>query len=360
MNPDLLQISLGTTRGLRIADGWFAKLVCQAGISIETVGVRVGATNRLRRAYPVTDLVEALAARRATTSALTRLEPLALVFSTTTASLLTDDPGVPYAVRLDSPARLNRPGVHNAPLHALERRKLAKAALVLPWSATSAASLPPEAGPVVVVPPPLLVSTDSQPTGPRERLAVAYTPDPKAKGLDLLCRAWTLAAVPGARLEVFGVDRARALRHLRRTGVPEPPNVHWAGSVAPRAFHARLARSVTFVTSARWEDFGMTQLEALALGVLLVCTATEGPFEAGAIARKLNPKLVAADQTPEALASGIEEAFNLDATAADSYRRAAWSRLERYRPRAIVQTIAEQVLPVLLGRRRSGAQLSGR
>lgn len=347
MHPDLLQISLGTTRGLRIADGWFAELARRAGVKVETVGVRVGATSRLRRAYPVTDFVEALAARRASGSALSRLEPAALVFSTTTASLLTDDPGLPYAVRLDSPARLNRPGVRNAPLHALERRKLAKAALVLPWSARSAASLPPDAGPVVVVPPPLLIAPDSKPTGSRERLAVAYTPDPKAKGLDLLCRAWALAAVPDARLEVFGVDRALALRRLRRTGVPEPPNVRWPGSVARPDFHSRLARSLTFVTSARWEDFGMTQLEALALGALLVCTATEGPFEAGAIARELNPNLVAADQSPEALASCIDQAFKLDALALDTYRRGARLRLERYRPRTIAQTIAEQVLPVL-------------
>jgi glycosyltransferase involved in cell wall biosynthesis len=236
-------------------------------------------------------------------------------------------------------------------LHALERRKLANAVLALPWSARSAASLPPDAGPVVVVPPPLSVSTDSQPTGPRERLAVAYTPDPKAKGLDLLCQAWALAAVPDARLEVFGVDRDRARRYLRRTGVAEPPNVDWAGSIAPLDFRARLSRSVTFVTSARWEDFGMTQLEALALGVLLVCTATEGPFEAGAIARELNPRLVAAVQSPYALASCLTEAFKLDASATGTYRNGARARLERYRPATIARTIAEQVLPVLLGRR---------
>jgi glycosyltransferase involved in cell wall biosynthesis len=196
-----------------------------------------------------------------------------------------------------------------------------------------------------------LVSADSEPTAARERLAVAYTPDPKAKGLDLLCQAWALAAVHDARLEVFGVDRARALRRLRRTGVPEPPNVRWAGSVASRAFHSTLARSLAFVTSARWEDFGMTQLEALALGAVLVCTATEGPFEARAIAQELNPRLVAPDQSPEALAMGINEAFRLDATAAGTYRQGARSRLERYRPGAIAQTIARQVLPVLLRRR---------
>ncbi len=350
MHPDLLQISLGTTRGLRIADGWFARLAAQAGISVDTVGVRLGASTRLRRAYPVTDLVEAISARRATASAVKRLRPRAIVFSTTTATLLADDPGVPYAVRLDSPARLNRPGARNSSLHVLERRKLAGAALVLPWSRVAAASLPEDAAPVVVVPPPVSIAENQMAPGRRDRLAVAYTPDPKAKGLDLLCRAWTLAAVPDARLEVFGIDRGRALRHLRRTGVIEPPNISWAGSVPPGDFHATLARSQTFITSARWEDFGMTQLEALALGAVLVCTATEGPFEAGAIARELNPALVAANQTPQSLASCLSEAFKLDASAADAYRDGAYSRLERYRPATIARTIAEQVLPVLLGR----------
>ena len=94
----------------------------------------------------------------------------------------------------------------------------------------------------------------------------------------------------------------------------------------------------------------MTQLEALALGAVLVCTATEGPFEAGAIARELDPRLVAKDQSPEALASGLDEAFRLDAFDADTYRSGARSHLDRYRPETIAETIAEQVLPVLLGR----------
>jgi len=37
--PDLLQISLGTTRGLRSSDAWFQWFVTQAGATIDTVGV---------------------------------------------------------------------------------------------------------------------------------------------------------------------------------------------------------------------------------------------------------------------------------------------------------------------------------
>jgi hypothetical protein len=346
--PDLLQISLGTTRGLRASDAWFAALAERAGACVETVGVRVGLTDVLRRSYPLNDLVEALAARRAAAGSLARLRPRALVFSTTTAALLAADPGCPYAVRLDAPAALNRPGARNAVLHRLERRSLAGAALVLPCSAMAAASLPAGAAPAVVLPPPLVVTADSG--GERgEPVAVAYTPDPKAKGLDLLCRAWGLSDRPeAAQLEVFGIERAVALRHLRRTGVPVPRNVSWRGSASSAEFQAALSRCRAFVTSARWEDFGMAQLEALALGALLVCTATDGPFEAGAIARQLAPQLVAEDQTPQALAACISRAFAVGESEASEYMMAAQPRLAPYLPDAVARTIAEKVLPALL------------
>lgn len=350
---DLLQISLGTTRGLRASDAWFQAFVTQAGATIESVGVRVGATARLRRAYPVTDLVEALAARRAAVSAVRRLEPRAVVFSTTTAALLAADPGRAFAIRLDAPARLNRPGAHNSVLHLLERRSLARATAVLPTSEVAAAALPEPAGRIVVVPPPVFAQRVSGTGGARDRVAVAYTPDPKAKGLDLLCRAWMLAGLDHARLEVFGVDRAQAMRRLRRDGVPEPRNVDWAGWVPVEQFHRTVARSVAFITSARWEDFGMAQLEALDLGALLVCTATRGPFEAGVIARELAPELVADDQSPEALAACIRRAFALRDDAVSRYRHGASLRLDRYRPDAIAHTIEEHVLPMLL---QSGAR----
>jgi glycosyltransferase involved in cell wall biosynthesis len=344
---DLLQISLGTTQGLRLADASFADLARRAGVTVDTVGVRIGAARVFRRGYPVNDIVEAIAARRAASSAVRRMPPRAVVFSTTTAALLIPNPRVPYAVRLDSPARLNRPGIQNAPLHALEHRRLAGARLLLPWSRVAAAALPAAAADVVVVPPPLLVG-EAEDRAHRERVAVAYTPDPKAKGLDILCHAWGLAALPDARLEVFGIDPEFGRRHLRRTGVPEPPNLVWRGWVSPDAFHAVVARSWAFVTSARWEDFGIAQLEALALGALLVCTATGGPFEARAIAAELAAELVAADRSPEALAECLRQAFAFSAAAAADYRREARDRLEPYRPAAVARTIAERVLPALL------------
>ena len=90
---DLLLVSLGTTRGLRLADAELVEMVRAAGASVAAVGTRIGWTNALRRAYPVNDAVEAIAARRALAAGLRRHQPRSVVFSTTTAALLAGDPG---------------------------------------------------------------------------------------------------------------------------------------------------------------------------------------------------------------------------------------------------------------------------
>src|SRR5439155_19782213 len=80
--PDIALVSLGTTPGLRRSDEAFAQLVRSAGASCEIVPVRIGAAGRLRRQIAVTDLVEAVAARRSARG----IDARALVFSTVTAS----------------------------------------------------------------------------------------------------------------------------------------------------------------------------------------------------------------------------------------------------------------------------------
>jgi hypothetical protein len=345
--PDLLFLSLGTTRGLRAADESFIDMARAAGASVEVVGVRVGATRRLQRFYPAIDLVQAVAARRAATTALARHGPRAVVISTTTAALLAPLGGRPYAVRLDSPAILNRPGRRNAVQHALERRSLAAATRVLPMSRAADAALPAGSAPSVVVPLPI---TQSGPPEPRdERLAVAYTPDPKAKGLDVLGSAWEMADVPDARLQVFGIEPDRGRAFLTRFGIPEPPGLEWRAMVPASEFRTALRRARVHVTSARWEDFGQAQLEALADGALLVTTPAGGPFEALAIARELDSRVVATEIGPAALATAIRAAFAMSDEEAAGYRRTAARCLEPYRPDAVHDAIARRVLPALLG-----------
>jgi hypothetical protein len=345
--PDVLLLSLGTTLGWRAADAVFVDQLRQSGASVVAATVRIGATGRLRRAYPVTDLVEAVAARRALRAALRRARPRALVISSTTAAMLADVDDLPYAVRLDAPARLNRPGVQNSGLHALERRALARARLVLPWSRAALAALPTGAARAIVVPPP--VTRSGEPAAQRDRLAVAYIPDVKAKGLDVVCAAWARAALAEARLLVFGVERERALAHLQRTGVPLPAGVEFLGKTPPAPFRAALRRARAYVGGARWEDFGMAPLEALADGALLVTAPSGGPFEALALARRLAPELVADLVAPEPLASALNAAFTLPDERVERYRVEAARLVEPFRPETVQKTVSETVLPALVG-----------
>ena len=122
---------------------------------------------------------------------------------------------------------------------------------------------------------------------------MAYTPDPKAKGLDVLGEAWRLAAIPDARLLVFGIEAERGRAFLARYAIPEPAGLEWRGTVPRAEFRAALREAQVHITSARWEDWGQAQLEALADGALLATTPAGGPFEALAFARALDPRLVA-------------------------------------------------------------------
>ncbi len=345
-SAELLLVSLGTTRGWRVADRLFLEQVERAGVATGAVTVRFGWSGRLRRGYPVNDLVEMLAARRALQAALKRHRPRAVVFSTTTAAMLAPRLDMPYAVRLDAPARLNRPGRRNALLRQLERRALGGARLVLPWSVAAAEALPPGAAPSVVVPPP--VTPSGPPADERAPLAVAYVPDPKAKGLDLVVAGWAAAGPPDARLAVYGLDPDWARSHLRRTGVAEPERLEWPGMVSAAEFRGALRRARVLVAGARWEDFGQAPLEGLADGALLATVPSGGPFEALRLARRLEPALVAGDLGAGALAGAIRAAFALPDERARAYRAKAAEMLRPYAPEAVQATVEREVLPALL------------
>jgi len=288
-----------------------------------------------------------LAARRAARAALDAHRPRAVVISTTTAAMLAPRLDVPHAVRLDAPARMNRPGPRNAALHRLERRALARARLVLPWSRAARDALPAGAARAVVVPPPIEPSAGLEEA--RERVAVAYVPDPKAKGLDVLISGWAAAGLGDARLVVYGLDSGWARSHLRRTGVPEPAGVEWPGMVPAPEFRAALRRAHVFVSGARWEEFGQAPLEALADGALLATVPSEGPFEALALACVLAPSLVARSLSPADLAAALRAAFELPEERVREYRARAAELLRPYRRGAIQETVTREVVPALLG-----------
>lgn len=347
--PDVLVVSLGTTKGLRIADEGFAELLRQAGATTALVAVGIGLTDRLRRGYPVNDLVEALAARRAIAGAVARERPRAVVISTTTATLLMPPLEVPFAVRFDSPAVLNRLGARNSILHVMERRRLDRAALLLPASTAAAAPLS-TATATIVVPIPVRATTEAPLPGPRERVAVAYAPDPRAKGLDLLCAAWAQTALADARLDVYGIEPAVARDFLARRGIEPPPSVRWRGMVPASEFRAELRAAAAFVSAARWEDYGQAALEAMADGTLPVLSPAGGAYEALPLARALDPGLVAADLEPASLARALSHLFSLPDQVAAGLRVRAAATLRDYAPERVVAHLAADVLPRLLGR----------
>jgi glycosyltransferase involved in cell wall biosynthesis len=347
--PDVLLLSLGTTLGWRVADELLVAQLERAGAATAAVKVGLGASDRLRRGYPVNDVVEMYAARRAARTAVERHEPRALIVSSTTAAMLLPRLPMPYAVRFDAPARLNRPGARNAFLHTLERRAMRRARVTVPLSVAGAEALPEGAAAPVIVSPPIDPShPDGSEPAERERFAVAYVADPKAKGLDVVIGGWAAAAVDGARLEVYGLAPGWARSHLRRTGVPEPDSVELRGTIPAADFRARLRRARVFVHGARWEDWGQAPLEAMADGALLATVPAGGPYEALRVARRLESSLVAGAIDAAQLAMAIRAAFDLSEDRVGAYRTRAAELLRPYRSDEVQQTVANELLPALL------------
>jgi len=293
--------------------------------------VRIGAAGALRRNAAITDLVESLAARRAP-----RPRARVVVFSTVTAALLQRDSG-PYAVRFDSPAALNRLGFAGVWQRRAERRALAGARCLLPWS-EAAGQAAPGGAPRVILPVPIEHSSQA---GTRDVDALAYAGDPKKRGLDSLCLAWAQAGA-GARLVIGGIERERALRWLGRRGVEEPAGVEWIGPVARDAWLETVQRARLFVNASRREDYGIAQLEALSAGAALVTVPSAGPYEALPLARRLAPGLVRED-----LAGALAAGLALADSELEDYRRAAAEELAPYRPAAVQALVAERVIPAL-------------
>ena len=103
--------------------------------------------------------------------------------------------------------------------------------------------------------------------------------------------------------------------------------MRWAGRLAPADYRRLLRRARVFVTAPRREDYGISQLEALAEGCMLVTTAAPGPYAALPIARELDPRLVGDD-----IAAGLAAALD-DARA--GYAERAHEALEPYSEEAV-------------------------
>jgi glycosyltransferase involved in cell wall biosynthesis len=347
--PDIALISLGTTPGLRRADESFAALAREAGLECEVVTVNVGRSGGLRRQSTLTDFVEARAARNVASGVKAKV----VVYSTVTAALM-QKPSGPYAVRFDSPAAANRQGPAGAWSRRRETKVLADASLLLPWGRAALEAIPNEAKhvpavalhvPIEAAPPAARSATIAGVGEQRDIDVLAYAGYPEKRGLDLLIQAWqTPGLAVGRRLRVTGIPRERALEFLRKRKVEEPPGVEWAGLLDPGQFRYTLSRTKLFVNASRHEDHGLSQLEALAAGAALVTVASEGPYEALPIATRLEPKLVAPNNSAQGLAFAIKAGFQVDL---EDYAKRAADWLAPYRPEAVKQVFTQRVLPAL-------------
>jgi hypothetical protein len=320
---DILLVSLGSTAGLRAADAELAASLRRAGADLVEAAVELPSE---RRSFVLHDLGQARAARRTAERALAEHRPRAILYSTVTAALLWPEPG---AIRFDAPAAGNRPGRHGLWQRPRERRRLADARLLVPWSAGALAEAPSPRADAVVVPVP--VEPSDGPAPQRDIAAVTYAADAPKKGLDRVLAAWTAAHRPGETLVVAGTEGP----------VPSGEGVESAGLVSPQAFRALLRRARVYVTAPRREDYGLAQLEALAEGAMLATTPAPGPYAALTIARELDPRLVNDD-----LAGALRAALD---DPAPGYAERAAEGLAPYRRATVDRTVADELLPRLLG-----------
>jgi glycosyltransferase involved in cell wall biosynthesis len=316
---DVLLVSLGGTAGLREADAELAASLRRAGAEVaEAHAARV----REWRTMGLIELAWARSARAAAKAGIAEHRPRAVLYSSTTAALLGPVRG---AIRFDAPAAGNRPGRHGTWQRPVERRRMAAAPLLVPWSEGGLAEAPQPRADAVVVPVPVA------PSGPLERerdlAAITYGANPEKKGLDRVLAAWAIARQPDEELVVAGLEGARA-EGVRFTGM------------LPRAeYRALLRRARVFVCAPRREDYGIAQLEALSDGCRLVTTRAPGPYAALPVAEALDPRLVS-DHLVGALRLALDDP-------APGYAERALDALAPWRPEAVDRVVAEQLLPRL-------------
>lgn len=301
---DVLIVSLGSTEGLRRADQELRDALERAGASVE---IAAALAPPAMRTTMLTDLGWARAARAAAVSALARTRPSpprAIVYSSTTAALLWPQPG---AIRFDATSAENRPGRHGLWQRPLERRRLDRAPLLLPWSEGALEEAPAAArhrDRALVVPVPVEPSGAPEPV--RDIAAITYAANPAKKGLDRVLAAWRrVRGEVGGRAGAGGDTGAGAGElvvagasavDIEKAGLPTGEDgVRIVGPLPYGEYRALLRRARVFVCAARREDYGIAQLEALADGCLLVSTPAPGPYAALPIARALDARLVSED-----------------------------------------------------------------
>ena len=346
---DILHVAGGATPGWRVIDETLRHALLELDVSLARVAITRPWGGLLHRARsPANDLYQAACLTAVARRGLQQFRPRAIIYSTSHAALLQPRRVVPEALWVDGPIALTRPGRLNAPLRTLERSRQGRLDLVLPMSLQHPDEIAAPLRPRAVVPlhmPVHRAGGDGQlPPGLTRPFGVIYAGAPGKKGLDIAIEAWRLAGIQHP-LVVTGIERREARKYVGN----DPPKEIVFGGVVPRATHREIIRqSAVYVSASRREEYGTTQLEALADGVPLVAVPSRGLSEAVAIARRLRPDLVAKAISPLSLAERVRTVFQLTTAELARYRADAASLMEQYSYQSFKQRLADDVLPILL------------
>jgi glycosyltransferase involved in cell wall biosynthesis len=356
---DVLYVASGTTAGLRQADAELLAALRELDIDVHVVAPSEPADaapwpvrRYVNRSLLTIDAFHAFAVRRATACALRSHAPRAIIYSTTHAAMLPPRRAARerVAIRFDTPARLSRTGTEYRVEHLLERWRFKRARLLMPAAlevGPETASTLPRGTPIVPVPIPIELGPEPQTA--RDPIAVFYGASPERKGLDVAVQAWARISHGYRHLVVTGIDRATGVRYLNERGIDEPTDVEWTGLIEPEEHRRLTRRAEVYLAASRYEGYGLGQLEAFADGAALVTTPSPGPFVALPIARELDPRLVAASDSPNDLAGALDAAFARDRDQQAGYRIRARERVRAFSRDEATRRLRQDALPLLLG-----------
>lgn len=345
---DILQVSAGSTHGWRMSDETLRVALMELGLTVERVALRRpsgGLMQRMRS--PGNDLYQAACLVGAAHRGLRKVAPRAIIYSSTHAALLQPRRDVPEAVWIDGPISLMRPGAQNAPIRAIERSRQRRLDLVLSMSLQNPVgrveALRPRRVAALHSPIDPFEAKAAVPDGLRCPFGVIYAGHP-GKGLDVAMEAWRQAA-PGTTLVVTGVDARGAATQFRGR---VPAEAHFVGRVSGDVHRAIVKAALVYISASVTEQYGRAQLEALSDGVPLATLPSRGDSDQVALAKRLQPNLVAHEMSATALADCISAAINMRPNELSIYRARSAGLLADYSYAAFKQRLIRDVLPTLL------------
>lgn len=349
----VLVIAGDQTRGLRRDSNQLIDCLRQCGMRVEAVRPSFRWVKRLLFAYPMIDLLEAASIALAAFRWLQHNSHVRI-----DAIFVTTAPAVIFmpkrwlrisAVRFDSLAQENRHGWRNSPTRWLERRRIGGARLLLPYSRASAERVRPLVGaqkPIIVWPPPIESTLGPDRVADRNGF-LCYAADPWKKGLDIAVGAFSMLASAEDPLFVAGISETEARRYLNTRDVVCPDSVRFVGSLTSDEYRDLSRRCHAYLGSSRHEEYGTSQLEALADGALLITVPSGGPSIPEQYARQLDPALVASSVGIEALFESMRASKQYSLEDRQRYSARARELMADLTYRTFVRRLRMEILPLL-------------